>query len=116
MNCRFKEQHSLEERVAECQRIIKRYPDRIPIIVDTGKGMPTLDKQKYLAPSDLTIGQFAYTIRKRLQFDSQKAMFLLIDGAIPPTASSLSSIHQMHRDADGFLYITVASENTFGFK
>lgn len=46
-----------------------------------------IDKKKYLVPSDLTCGQFVYVIRKRLKLPAEKAIFLFVNGVIPPTAA-----------------------------
>ena len=73
-----------------------------------------IDKKKYLVPADLTCGQFVYVIRKRLKLPPEQAIFLFINGVIPPTGSLLSTIFEESKDEDGFLYITYAGENVFG--
>ncbi len=66
----------------------------------------TIDKKKYLVPSDLTVGQFVYVIRKRIKLSPEKAIFIFVDEVLPPTAALMSSIYEEHKDEDGFLYIT----------
>jgi hypothetical protein len=66
----------------------------------------TIDKKKYLVPADLTVGQFVYVIRKRIKLSPEKAIFIFVDGVLPPTAALMSSIYDEHKDEDGFLYIT----------
>jgi GABA(A) receptor-associated protein len=78
-------------------------------------------------PSDLTVGQFCYVIRKRIKLAPEKAIFIFVNEVLPPTAALMSSIYEEHKDEDGFLYITYApargldlmdryaGENTFGF-
>ena len=65
----------------------------------------TIDKKKYLVPSDLTVGQFVYVIRKRIKLSPEKAIFIFVDEVLPPTAALMSSIYEEHKDEDGFLYI-----------
>jgi len=80
-----------------------------------------------LVPSDLTVGQFCYVIRKRIKLAPEKAIFIFVNEVLPPTAALMSSIYDEHKDEDGFLYITYlsldstcvdldryAGENTFG--
>ena len=67
-----------------------------------------------MVPSDLTCGQFVYVIRKRLKLPAEKAIFLFVSGAIPPTASMLNTVYEQHKDKDGFLYIEYSDENVFG--
>ena len=113
----FKERFTFETRQDEALRIMKKYPDRIPIIVERCPNDTTtelINKNKYLAPSSLTVGQFVYVIRKRLVLPPEKAIFLFIGGILPPTASLLGSIYDERKDKDHFLYITYSGENTFG--
>ena len=113
----FKLAHSPESRKAEAGRIRSKYPDRIPVICergDTDKNVPDIDKKKYLVPADLTVGQFVYVIRKRIKMKAEKALFLFINGSLPPTSEIMSNVYDQHKDEDGFLYIEYSGENTFG--
>lgn len=76
--------------------------------------MPEIDKNKYLVPYDLTIGQFVYVIRRRIDVPAERAIFIFVNDILPPTAATLSSVYEEHKDEDGFLYILYSSENTFG--
>jgi len=115
---KFKQKFSFADRLSESEKIIKKYPDRIPIIVqksNTDKETKNINKRKYLVPSCLTVGQFLFVIRKRLDLGAEKALFLFInDEFIPPTGSLLGTIYEEHSDRDKFLYITYSGENTFG--
>ena len=112
----FKEKFPLKKRTDEAFRIMKKYPDRLPIIVekDIKSDIPEIDKKKYLVPSDLTIGQFVYVIRKRIKLDAEKAIFLFINNTLPPTSALLSQVYEQHKNEDGFLYVLFSGENTFG--
>ena len=115
----FKQQHDLATRKAESARIREKYPDRIPVIVERSAKsdtVPDIDKSKYLVPSDLTVGQFVYVIRKRIKIDSQKAIYIFVNNALPPTAAFLSSVYAEQKDEDGFLYISYSGENVFGMQ
>jgi GABA(A) receptor-associated protein len=72
-----------------------------------------IDKKKYLVPSDLTVGQFSYVIRKRIKLPSEKAFFIFINEVLPPNATLMSSIYEEHKDEDGFLYISYDPFMTF---
>lgn len=113
----FANTYTFEERTNESSRVLQKYPDRIPIICEKNSranDCPEIDKKKYLVPFDLTIGQFMYVIRKRLKLQSEAAIFLFINGTIPPSSSLVGRIYEQHKNKDGFLYITYAKENTFG--
>lgn len=55
-----------------------------------------------------------YVIRKRIKLRAEKAIYVFVKRALPPTASSMASLYDEHKDADGFLYMTFAGENYFG--
>jgi GABA(A) receptor-associated protein len=113
----FKKNYSFEYRLAESSRITTKYPDRIPIICEKAtsqRDIPTIDKNKYLVPFDLTIGQFVYVIRKRMKLKSEEALFLFISNFIAPSSCSLYELYHKFKDPDGFLYIQYSKENVFG--
>lgn len=114
----FKKEFSFAKRSLEAKRIMSKYSDRLPIICEkaksAGKDCPNIDKKKYLVPVDLTVAQFIYVIRKRLKLDSEKAIFLFINGQIPTNSHNICDLYDKNKDEDGFLYVTYSLENTFG--
>ena len=112
----FKTEHSLDKRKLEYVRIRTKYPGRIPVICERAAktSVPDIDKTKYLVPSDLTVGQFMYVIRKRLELPSVKALFIFVNGSIPHNSALMSAVFDEHADEDGFLYVTYSGESTFG--
>ena len=113
----YKIKVSLYDRVLETTNILKKYPNKIPVICEkckTNIDCPDIDKNKYLVPSDLTVGQFLYIIRKRVQITAEKAIYIFIDNKMPPTAQTMSYLYEQYKDDDGFLYVLYAAESTFG--
>ena len=112
----FKKTYSFEKRHSEAKRILEKYPDRLPVIVEKNQNsnVPDIDKHKYLVPDELTIGQFIYVIRKRLKLPAEKAIFLFTSNMIPPNTTCLRDVYQNHKDMDSFLYMTYCGENVFG--
>ncbi|KAG0306473.1 ubiquitin-like protein atg8 [Dissophora globulifera] len=112
----FQQEHTFEDRKAEAERIRQKYPDRIPVICEKVEKseIASIDKKKYLVPVDLTVGQFVYVIRKRIQLSPEHAIFIFVNEVIPPAAALMTSIYEEHRDKDGFLYIQYSGESSFG--
>lgn len=116
----FKDEIPFAMRKEEASRILSKYSDRIPIIIERSDecsdDIPVVDKKKYLVPNDITTGQFTYIIRKRIELEPEKAIFLFAgdDYTIPPSSSLISEIYNNYKDEDGFLYFTYSGENTFG--
>jgi len=107
---------SLETRLADSKRLCKKYKDRCCIIVgkNNNSDIPDIERHKFLVPNNLTVGQFIYIIRSRIECKSNQALFLFINGKIPPTSQRLIHVYEANKDDDGFLYVTYTGENTFG--
>lgn len=112
----FSEEFSFEKRKAEADRILKKYPDRIPIICEKQKNsnIEQIDKKKFLVPGDLTIGQFIFILRKRIKVKPEQAIFLFVNNILPPVGTEINSIYDEQKGEDGFLTIYYSGENTFG--
>ena len=113
---RFKQENSLEKRKIESSSIIRKHPDKIPIICEkSGKSdLKELDKRKFLCPYNLTLGQFIWIIRKRMNLDQNKGLFILINNNSPSSSTLMSTLYDQHKDEDGFLYLEYSSETVFG--
>ncbi|OAF66131.1 Autophagy-related protein 8 [Intoshia linei] len=119
MISQYKTLHTFESRLKEGEKIRVKYPTRVPVIVEKGpntRSLPNLDKKKYLVPSDLTVGQFYFLIRKRIQLSPEDALFFTVNNTIPPTTTTMGSIYDEHHEEDKFLYIYYSDENTYGSK
>ena len=110
------EKLSFEQRVKESSRLMNKYPNRIPVIVKKSQNskIQDIDKNKFLVPSDQTIGQMVYVIRNRIKLSQEKGLFVFVNNILPPTGEILSEVYKNQKDPDGFLYITYACENVFG--
>ena len=64
-----------------------------------------LDKKKYLVPSDLTVGQFYFLIRKRIHLRPEDALFFFVNNVIPPTSATMGALYQVRISQSGFVVI-----------
>lgn len=110
-----------DERRVECMRVRRKHPNRIPLIANVDarhrKKLPELTHYRYLVPNDLTNGQFLYVLRKKMKLPPEKALFLFVgsDRVMPPTSALVGATYLEHKDKDdGFMYVTVTGEETFG--
>ena len=103
---------TLEER----RRLRDKYPDRLPVIVEAGnsRDIPIIDKNKYLVPEDLQVGQFLYVIRKRINLPSEKALFLMCNNKMPTTSTTMLQLYETDKDEFGFINFVYTLENAFG--
>ncbi|KAK4814559.1 hypothetical protein QYF61_023758 [Mycteria americana] len=87
----------------------------LQVIVEkvSGSQIVDIDKRKYLVPSDITVAQFMWIIRKRIQLPSEKAIFLFVDKTVPQSSLTMGQLYEKEKDEDGFLYVAYSGENTF---
>uniref|UniRef100_A0A3Q0T3R2 Microtubule-associated protein 1 light chain 3 gamma, like n=1 Tax=Amphilophus citrinellus TaxID=61819 RepID=A0A3Q0T3R2_AMPCI len=111
----FKQRKCLTRKNEVCS-IRSKFPNKLPVIVERyirEKTLPLLDKTKFLVPYELTLGQFLCLLNK-IALDSTQALFLLVaEKSMSCMSSSMGEVYSHHRDADGFLYITYASQEMF---
>jgi GABA(A) receptor-associated protein len=107
----------LEQRKRDVQSIFKKYPDRIPICVTKSRGsnITELDKEKFLVPKEITVGEFLYVIRKRIKLEPNQAIFIFFNNTLVNIGMTIQEVYNEHHDKDDeMLYAIYASENTFG--
>lgn len=106
----------MEHRVGEAKRIKRRFPDRIPVIVerDPRSTLPMIDKNKFLVPKDLSYAQFMFVVRKRIRLNEKEAIFMMCNGNLPMSSSTMENVYSKHKSSDEFLYLTYTGENAFG--
>lgn len=115
-NIVFKNKYTFEERFKECKIIKIKYPDRIPIICFKyyNSKINEIDKNKFLVPIKLIVGEFMFVIRKRLRISCEQAIYFLVNNCIPSNNELIFNLYNKYHDKDGFLYMFYTNENTFG--
>ena len=112
-NNSFKIKNTYEVRKRESDRMLLKYKDRVPVIIELDKEL-FLAKTNFLVPFDLSISQFLFVIRDRIKISSEKAIFLFFNNTIPASSETVGSVYKKNKDIDGFLYGIIMLENTFG--
>ncbi|KER27625.1 hypothetical protein T265_05346, partial [Opisthorchis viverrini] len=54
---------------------------------------------------DISVAQFLWIIRKRIQLSEEKALFLFVGSTIPQSSTSIGQLYSDFCDDDGFLYV-----------
>lgn len=74
-----------------------------------------LERNKFLIPSDMTIGQLHLLLRKR-RLDPKVGFWFFVKDLIPSASMTMGQLYQENKDDDGFLYIAYSDENVFGLQ
>ena len=62
----------------------------------------------------ISVGQFYFLIRKRIQLRPEDALFFFVNNVIPPTSATMGQLYQEHHEEDFFLYIAYSDESVYG--
>lgn len=114
---KYRQRVSLNDRKITSNRILSQHPDRIPVIVECSDQLQMehpLKKNKFAVPYDLTLAQFMFVIRKHMKLEPEYAIFAFINNRLHPTSSPIGTIYAQEKTEDGFMYIDVFQESTFG--
>jgi len=103
---------SLQQRQDSILRLMKRYPDKLPIYVD-GENML---QNKFLVPYDITVSQFLHMLREKIQLGSTESIFLFFGKRREIMASNMiiREVYDRLKEEDDMLYAFYSKENVFG--
>ena len=133
----YRDNTPLKERLEKSQAIHHHYPTKCPLIVTTPDYSDIiLCKNRFIVPGHFTIGSLVHVVRKymerknpvegmddkSLQYLPSEAVFLFVryfhedtyTDIIPQNHQPLSEVYQKYQDLDGFLYMFIMLENTYG--
>lgn len=115
----YKNKFTLEERKSIAEKVIARYPCKVPVIIEYANSFPDeykqLSKQRYLVPKDHTVGMFMFIVRKQVLLSPNKALYFLVDNkSLIKITDIMSSVYDTYKNDDKCLYIQIAIESTFG--
>jgi GABA(A) receptor-associated protein len=96
-------------------KILRKYPDKIPVIFNKAPNAPDIDKKKYIIPRDLQVSQLIFIVRKKIDISPEKAIFIFFGkNNLAHSNMLLSEVYEKYKDKDDILYATYSIENTFG--
>jgi GABA(A) receptor-associated protein len=112
-----KENPALQSRRKQSEDLLKKYPQKVPIILekDPKCNITEIKKKKFLCPNRQTISHFNAIIRGSAELDPTEALFLLVNGNNSVIGDiTMGEIYEKNKDEDGFLYIVYSSELAWG--
>jgi len=110
----------LKERIALRERVSAAHPETVPVIVSSPDATLSLQKWRYLVPTTHRMAMLYYEIQRHsLGIASQDSIFYLVSDAYHksvsvPGTQTVGQVYEQRKDIDGFLYILVMRESTFG--
>lgn len=118
MSFAYKTKYSLEERKDQSEKILAKYYNYIPVIVECDPSMGTMKKQKFLVPHNVNCSHIISAVRNQMKVDPSKSIFLFFNNSIICPTENANVVYRRYlcdvNDGDKFFYIYVTFENTFG--
>jgi len=122
-NKKYKDLFSENDRIAESNRILAKYPTYIPVIIDCSDKIGTLRKQKFLVPSEVSASHLLYSVRRQFETKKSDAVFMFCNDTLICPTTIMGNIYKDYRlknkitddgSTDKFLYIELHLESVFG--
>jgi len=120
----YKDEVSLSTRINESNRVLSKYADKVPIIIDCDRELDIIvKKRKFLVPRDVSASYLISLIRNKVNLDSKKAIFIFCNNQIIQGQKMVGELYQTYMNdlivskkfnGDRFLYFYLSCENTFG--
>jgi GABA(A) receptor-associated protein len=105
-------------RRAEAERLLLEHPTKVPTIIEPGRRKDnrySMAQNKFLILREYSFQEFSQLLRNKLKLKANDSLYLIAgDNVIPTPDQSIARLYESCRDTDGFLYITYASQETFG--
>ena len=115
----------LSERISESHRILAKFPSSIPVIIESKNEelLKKLKKNKYLVPNNVSASYLLAAVRKHLQVESSKSIFMYCESNIICGSEMIYSLYEDYKkkkniqgiNSEKFFYVYISSENAFGF-
>lgn len=122
-NKKYKDLFSKNDRIAESNRILAKYPTYIPVIIDCSDKIGTLRKQKFLVPSEVSASHLLHSVRRQFETKKSDAVFMFCNDTLICPTTIMGNIYKDYRlknnitddgSTDKFLYIELHLESVFG--
>ena len=84
---------------------------KVPVCLKSKDGKDTLH---YVVPREKTIAEMMMKLRKHIKILPNQAMFIFVNGVLPPNSAMLGDVYDAHKSDNGTLNIIYSLENTFG--
>ncbi|XP_034248709.1 microtubule-associated proteins 1A/1B light chain 3C-like [Thrips palmi] len=113
-----KRKKAYASRIEEVAAMRTKFPTKVPTIVKRfhkETSLPLLEKVKFLVPEETTMSQFVAIIRKRMNLRPNQAIYLLVNNrSMMNLSMTIAEVYNEHKDDDGMLHVTYASQEVFG--
>jgi len=110
--------NSLNNRLKISEELIKKYPDKIPVIIEKyfKSNLPNFDKENFLLSYEFTLFQLIFLLRKKLYLEKEKSFNLYTQknnkkNILLKDNLTINELYNLYKDEDNFLYLFYTEDN-----
>lgn len=100
---------TLESRQAQCARLLEAHPGDVPVVLEPANGRVFF----VTVPRDSTVAELATAARKTSELVAG-LVHMTVNGHVPATSTRIGDLHDLCKQADGFLYVSFHGEPIMG--
>jgi len=95
------------------KKLREKYPNRIPVIIETNQKDLNISKKKYLVPKDYTVRDFQNIIRNKLDLNNSESIYIYCKNMMClPSTTFLTIMEQQNNPSH--LVLHYGKEETYG--
>ena len=116
-NFEYKDNYDIETRKKKSEELLKKYPNRVPVVLETSPNshLKKLQKKHYLLPKNRKFFDFHIGVRKLFELSNEQSLFLISNHHILNTDRTIGEIYNLFKDKeDNILYIHIYDEIIYG--
>jgi GABA(A) receptor-associated protein len=109
---------SLEARRSEATKLLAQHPNKVPTIVEPSKSKDNvyfMPSNKFIVRKDCSFQELSHIIRSKLKLRPEASLCIVVGAEmIPSPEQSIGQLYELKGEADGFLYISYSSQQSYG--
>lgn len=102
----------LEERKQKSQHYLTKYPDSVPVFIESHSDGVQIPQIKILLKKSYNVSQFLKSIKKSAKQDM--VLYLYSDKKVLKPTDTFETVYQKNKSQDGFLYLKVSEIQALG--
>jgi GABA(A) receptor-associated protein len=128
MSKTYKQKVPLNKRIDESNKILAKYPNYVPVIVDLDDRFGTINKSKFLVPKEVSASHLLIAIRAQMNsLKKEEAMFMFSNEMLVCPTAIMGTLYDDYltklkydnskssdEKNEKYFYVKIHGENTFG--
>jgi len=128
MSKTYKQKVPLNKRIEESNKILAKYPNYIPVIVDLDSRFGDINKSKFLVPKDVSASHLLIAVRAQMKsIKKEEAMFMFSNEMLVCPTAIMGTLYDDYiknlqydqtkssdEKNEKYFYVKIHGENTFG--